>query len=223
MTERVTFKSTAGDDTAGALALPAGGGKAPAIVVVQEYWGVNAHVERLCERFAAEGFVALAPDLYHGQIAKTADAARALMQALDWGRALGEVGGAVEYLRAHPRGNGKVAITGFCMGGAVTLVASTMIPGLAAAVPFYGVPPQADYAKVTCPIQAHFAAVDEWAKPSIALDIQKTVQQHGGAMELNVYDAQHAFMNDTRPEVYSSENATLAWDRTIAFLKQHTV
>jgi carboxymethylenebutenolidase len=222
MTERVTFKSRAGDEASGALALPSGSGKAPGVIVVQEYWGVNAHIEDLCERFARAGFVALAPDLYRGATTKSADEARKLMQALDWGRAMGDVGGALDYLRAHPRSTGKVAIVGFCMGGALTLAASTMLDGLAAAVPFYGVPPQADWSKVTCPIQGHFAATDEWAKPSIALDIQKAVQQHGGAMELNVYDAQHAFMNDTRPEVYSPDDAQLAWDRTITFLRLHT-
>ena len=222
MTERVTFKSKAGDEASGALALPAGAGKAPALVVVQEYWGVNDHVKSLVTRFAAEGFVALAPDVYRGAIAKTAEEAGRLMKGLDWGRAMGDVAGAVEYLRAHPRSNGKVAITGFCMGGAITLLAATSIPGLAAAVPFYGVPPGADWSKVSCPVQAHFAATDEWAKPSIALDIQKTVQERGGSFELNVYDAKHAFMNDTRPEVYSPEDAKLAWSRAVAFLKQHT-
>jgi len=219
MTERVTFKSQAGDEASGALALPAGDDKAPAVVVLQEYWGLNDHIKSLVERFAAAGFVALAPDLYRGAIAKKADEAQKLMGSLDWGRAMGDLAGAVAYLRAHARSNGKVGVVGFCMGGAITLAASTMLP-IDAAVPFYGVPPKADYTKVKCPIQAHFAATDEWAKPSIALDIQKTVQQHGGAMELNVYDAEHAFMNDTRPEVYSPDDAKLAWDRAITFLRQ---
>ncbi len=222
MTERVTFKSKAGDETSGALATPVGAGKAPAIVVIQEYWGLNDHVKDLCERFAGEGFVALAPDLYHGAVTKDAAEAMKLMQGLDWARAMADIAGAVDTLRAHPRSNGKVAVTGFCMGGALTFIASTAIPDLAAAVPFYGVPPGGDWSKVTCPIQAHFAATDGWAKPSIALDIQAAVQQHGGAMELNVYDAQHAFMNTTRPEVYSPEDAKLAWERAITFLKQHT-
>jgi carboxymethylenebutenolidase len=221
MTSRVTFTSKAGDETSGALALPAGEGKAPAVVVLQEYWGVNDHIKSLVERFAAEGFVAIAPDIYRGAIARTAPEAQKLMQGLDWGRALGDVAGAVEYARAHPRSNGKVAVTGFCMGGALTLVAAMQIRGLAAAVPFYGVPPAGEWSKIACPVQAHFAATDEWAKPSIALDIQQAVQQAGGAMELNVYDAEHAFMNDTRPEVYSPANAKLAWERAVTFLKQH--
>jgi carboxymethylenebutenolidase len=224
MTERVTFKSKAGDDASGALALPTGTGKAPALVLIQEYWGLNAHIESLAERFAAEGFIVLAPDLYRGQVTRSADEASRLMKSLDYPRAFGDVAGAVEYLRAHPRSNGKVAMTGFCMGGAITLAAAASSPslGLAAAVPFYGVPWKTDYTLIDCPVQAHFAATDEWAKPAIALDIQKTVQSRGGAMELNVYDAEHAFMNDTRPEVYSPENAKLAWQRAVAFLRQHT-
>jgi carboxymethylenebutenolidase len=202
--------------------VPSGSDKVPAVVVVQEYWGVNDHIKDVCDRFARAGFVALAPDLYRGVVTRIAADAMKLMQSLDWRRAMGDVGGAVDYLRAHPRSSGKVAIVGFCMGGAITLAASTQVEGLAAAVPFYGVPPQADWSKVTCPIQGHFAATDEWAKPSIGLDIQKAVQQHGGAMELNVYDAEHAFMNDTRPEVYSPDSAALAWDRTITFLRLHT-
>lgn len=221
MTERVTFKSAAGDDASGALARPPGDDPVPAVVVLQEYWGVNRHIEDLCERFAREGYLAIAPDLYRGTIARDAAEAQKLMQSLDWGRAMGDVAGAVEYARTHRRATGKVAIVGFCMGGALTLAAATHLEGLAAAVPFYGVPPQADWSKVSCPIQAHFAATDEWAKPSIALDIQKAVQQHGGAMELNVYDAPHAFMNDTRPEVFSPDDAKLAWDRTITFLELH--
>jgi carboxymethylenebutenolidase len=110
------------------------------------------------------------------------------------------------------------------MGGAITLAAAASSPslGLAAAVPFYGVPWQTDYKLIDCPVQAHFAAIDEWAKPSIALDIQKTVQERGGAMEVNVYDAKHAFMNDTRPEVHSPDDAKLAWARAVTFLKEHT-
>jgi carboxymethylenebutenolidase len=222
MTERVTFKSRAGDEASGALALPAGGGKAPAIVVLQEYWGVNDHIKDLCARFAAEGFIALAPDIYRGVITKDAGEAMKLLQGLDWGRAVGDIGGAVDYLRGLARSSGKVAVTGFCMGGALTLVAATQIKGLAAAVPFYGLPPQGEWSKIECPVQGHYCATDEWAKPSLALDIQKAVQEHGGAMEVNVYDAQHAFMNDTRPEVHSPENATVAWDRALAFLHQHT-
>jgi carboxymethylenebutenolidase len=223
MTERVAFKSKAGDEASGALALPPGTGVAPALVLIQEYWGLNAHVESLAERFAAEGFVVLAPDLYRGQVTKSAEEAGRLMKSLDYPRAFGDVGGAVEYLRHHARSNGKVAITGFCLGGAITLAAAASAPSLelAAAVPFYGVPWHTDYTKITCPVQAHFCATDEWAKPSIALDIQKTVQERGGSMEVNVYDAKHAFMNDTRPEVYSPDDAKLAWGRAVAFLKQH--
>jgi carboxymethylenebutenolidase len=222
MAERVTFKSKSGDEASGALALPPGTGKAPGLVVIQEYWGLNAHIESLVDRFAAEGFVALAPDLYRGVIAKTASEAGKMMKSLDSRRAFADVGGAVDFVRSHARGNGKVGMIGFCMGGAITLAATTSGFGLDAAVPFYGLPWETDYTKVACPVQAHFAATDEWAKPSIALDIQKTVNSQGGSFELNIYDAEHAFMNDTRPEVYSPDDAKLAWDRAIAFLRQHT-
>jgi carboxymethylenebutenolidase len=108
------------------------------------------------------------------------------------------------------------------MGGKLTFVAAAAIPEIAAAVPFYGVPsPATDYSKVKAPILAHFAAHDDWAKPAAAEAIQKQLVARGQSMELHVYDAQHAFVNDTRPDVYSPDVAKLAWDRTIAFLKQH--
>jgi carboxymethylenebutenolidase len=217
MIERVAFKSAAGP-VDGALALPAGTGKHLAVVVVQEWWGLNEQIQRTAERLAAEGFVALAPDLYHGKLARTADEASHMMNDLDWGRAMKDLAGAVDYLRAHPRGNGKVAITGFCMGGALTLAAAADIPGLAAAVPFYGVPGDKDWSKVTVPIQAHFSKTDDWATPA---KIEAIGERVHGPFELFLYDADHAFMNEKRPEVYSPRDAEAAWQRLVDFLRTH--
>ncbi|MCA9678014.1 MAG: dienelactone hydrolase family protein [Kofleriaceae bacterium] len=222
MTDRVSFKSSSDHTVEGALATPAGDGKAPGVVLLQEYWGINDHVRSLVTRMAAEGFVTLAPDLYHGKVATTAAEAGAMMGALDWPHTLDDIAAAVAYLRAHPRCNGKVAVTGFCLGGALSFATACAVPGLAAVVPFYGVPAQADWSKVDAPILAHFAQIDEWAKPELARDIQQTLQGQGKSMELHVYDAQHAFCNDTRPEVYAPEAAKLAWQRTVDFIRSHT-
>ena len=220
--ERVTFPSSAGDAT-GVLVTPeiSAGGEPPAIVLLQEWWGINDHIKSLADRLANEGFLVVAPDLYHGKIAKDADEAGTLMTALDTLEAMKEIGGAAAFLKAHPRSNGKVGVIGFCLGGALSFAAACHVEGLSAVVPFYGVPPaeKVDYAKVTAPILAHFAKNDEWATVAGAEAIKAAVT---GPMELHVYDAGHAFVNDTRPEAYDPEAAKLAWDRAITFLRAHT-
>lgn len=221
MIERVSFTSRANTPVDGALALPEAD-KAPGLVVVQEWWGLNDQIKRTCERFAADGFAALAPDLYHGVLATDAAEAGRLMSTLDWQRALDDIAGAVEFLRADPRTTGKVAITGFCMGGALAFAAAANIRGLAAVVPFYGLPGEVDWTQVEAAIQAHFATIDDWAKPEKAEAIQRAIEAAGGTMELHVYDAHHAFMNEKRPEVYSEEAAATAWHRAVGFLHEHT-
>ena len=225
MAKRISYKANNGDTLEGEIALPPGSGKAPAVVVVQEWWGVNDHIRSLVDRFAAAGFVAFAPDLYHGTVVKAGDADTAMKQvmALDKAKAVGEIGDAVALLAAHERSTGKVGVTGFCVGGALTFAAAAKVPGIAAVVPFYGVPPIPfeSFASVKVPILAHFAKHDDHAKPSSAEEIKQIVTKGGGSMELHVYDAQHAFANDTRPEVYDENSAKLAWDRTIAFFEKH--
>jgi carboxymethylenebutenolidase len=223
MTTRVSFKSKSGSEVTGELAEPGGSAKAPTLVLIQEWWGVNDHVRDLCERFAREGFLVVAPDLYHGKIAKDGAEAGKLMTELDTLNAVQELAGAVAYLKQHPRSNGKVGVVGFCMGGALSFAAACHIEGIDAVVPFYGIPPaeKVDYAKVTAPIMAHFAKNDEWATVGKAEEIKKQLDARGQKMELHVYDAQHAFVNDTRPEVHDPASAKLAWQRTVAFFNEH--
>ena len=221
MTARVSFTSRNGSPVDAALATPTAA-KAPAVVVIQEWWGLNPQIEKTCERFASEGFLALAPDLYHGKLTAKADEAQHLMQSLDWGRALEDLAGAVAYLREHERSTGKVSVMGFCMGGALSFAVACNVRGLSAVAPFYGVPGDQDWSKVEAPIQAHFAKNDDWATPEKGAAIQAAVQKAGGSMELFVYDAAHAFFNETRPEVYSKDDAELAWKRTVEFLRAHT-
>lgn len=220
---RIHFKTPSGHECEGDLATPAGDGKTGGVVLVQEWWGVNDHVRDIAARLAKQGFRVLAPDLYHGKTTKDPNEAGKMMQSLDWKQAIDEVAGAAEHLRTHETSNGKVAVMGFCMGGAVTFAAACNVPKLAAAVSFYGVPDKklADYKKVAAPILAHVANRDDWVKLEPVQAIQKEVQAAGQSMEICTYDADHAFFNDTRPEVYSKENAAKAWERTIAFLKKH--
>ena len=220
---RVSFKSKRGSDVSGELAEPSGTGKVPTVIVLQEWWGINDHIRDLTRRLAKEGFLVVAPDLYHGKSAKDAEEAARLMNELDTLDAVKDIAGSVVFLKEHPRSNGKVGVVGFCMGGALAFAAACHIEGLGAVAPFYGIPSaeKVDYAKVTAPIMGHFAKKDEWCTVAGAEAVRKQLHEHGHAMDLHVYDAQHAFVNDTRPDVYDATNAKLAWDRTVAFFKKH--
>jgi carboxymethylenebutenolidase len=204
------------------LALPHPDGRHGAIVVLHEWWGVNDQIRSIADRWASQGFVALVPDLYDGRVATTSADAEALMKALDFEQAMQTIAAAVASLRTHERSNGKVAISGYCMGGALAFAAATRVRELAAVAPFYGLPPAADWSKVDAPIQAHFAAHDDWATVAGAQKIESALAARGASMELHVYDAQHAFCNDRRPEVFDPDAAAQAWERTLAFVRSHT-
>jgi carboxymethylenebutenolidase len=223
MANKVEFKAKSGAAASGELSLPEGSGKAPGLVLLQEWWGVNDHIRALADRFAKAGFVVIAPDLYHGKVTKDASEAAQMMQALDGKRAMDDIAGAVAYLLAHDRVNGNVGVTGFCMGGAYTFAATSAIPEIKAAVPFYGIPPadRLDFSRMKAPILTHVATQDQWVTPEKANEIAKAVNAAGGSVTVELYEADHAFVNDTRPEVYAPEAAKLAWDRTIAFFHKH--
>ncbi len=223
MTTKVTFEIEGGAEVSGELEEPGAPGKAPSLVLIQEWWGINDHIRSIAERLAKEGFLTLAPDLYHGKVAKNAGEAGALMMELDTLQAVKEIAGAAALLKAHARGNGKVGVIGFCMGGALAFAAACHVEGLSAIVPFYGTPPaeKVDYARVTAPILAHFAKNDHSATVEKAEVIKKQLDALGKSMTLEVYDAGHAFMNDTRPEAYDEKSAKLAWQRSMDFLKKH--
>jgi carboxymethylenebutenolidase len=220
MTTRIDFDSRNGAHIQGELGLPEGGAKAPGLLVIQEWWGVNDHVRSLVDRFAADGFLALAPDLYHGKTTKDAGEAAKLMQALDWGVAIEDVAGALTYLTKHPRFGGKAGITGFCMGGAVALTSGANVPGLSAVVPFYGIgDAKTDFSKMNAKVLGHYARKDGYIPPAAAEALGQRLKDAGKSAEIHLYDADHAFVNDTRPEVYDAEQAKLAWSRTVAFLR----
>ena len=218
MSQRVTISTTGGEVSA-VLEVPAGDAKAPGVVVIQEWWGINEQIQSVAKRWADAGFVAIVPDLYHGKLAKDADEAGAMMKALDFPKAVQEIGAAANYLETHPRCTGKVAVHGYCMGGALTFATAVNVRGLSAVVPYYGLPGDLDWSKIDAPVQAHFAQHDDWATIAGAEKIKAAVKV---PMELFTYDAQHAFCNDKRPEVYNAACATQAWDRTLAFVRQHT-
>lgn len=208
----------------GELGEPSGSGpseKIGSVIVIQEWFGVTDHIRSLVERFAAAGYRAIAPDLYHGKIAKDEKEAGQMMQALDFGKAVGEIGATAQFLKQQAGSNGKVAVVGFCMGGALAFAAAANVPGLAAVVPFYGIPDvdKLDVSKFTAPILAQFAAKDEWAKPEKARAVKEKADKLGKPMELHVYDAGHAFMRDSDPNKYDAPASKEAWARTFEFLK----
>jgi carboxymethylenebutenolidase len=222
MTKRIEFKSADGHVLHGEIGEPSGGGKAPAIVVIQEWHGINEAMKTLVDRFAGEGFLALAPDLYHGTVCTNDQEAAASMNALDKPKAVHEIGDAALWLRGHARSSGKVGVAGFCLGGGLTFAAVANVQGIDAAVPFYGLPgiPEDKFKNTKTPILAHFAKHDEWATASGAEAIQKAVKSGGGSMELHVYDAKHAFMRPNGPN-YDEAASKVAWQRTIDFLRKH--
>jgi carboxymethylenebutenolidase len=213
-----------GKTASGYLAVPAGG-RGPGLVVIQEWWGLVDHIKDVCDRFAAAGFVALAPDLYDGKVTRSPDEAGKLFMALNIARAGVDLRGAADALLARPEvTSDKVGVLGFCMGGQLALYVAAEYPDrFAAVVDFYGVHPNVriDPGRLKVPILAHFARRDTSVKEKDARALVRKIQAAGGSVEAHFYDADHAFFNDTRPTVYDRESAALAWERTLAFLHKH--
>jgi len=199
-------------------------GRCPGVIVIHEWWGLNDQIQSIATKWQQEGFVALVPDLYHGKVIpidKPAEAEAAVKQ-LDFPKAVQELAGAIAFLRDQPRCNGKVTVTGYCMGGALALAVATMVPRLAAVVSFYGLPPGADWSKLDAPILGHFAKIDDWVTADAVKQTQEAIAKHGRTMETHVYDAKHAFCNDHRPDVYDAKACAQAWQRTLAFVRDHS-
>lgn len=191
----------------------------PSVIVIQEWWGLNDHIKSIVDRFEFEGFNALAPDLYHGRITKDADEASHLMNGLDFpGAVHQDIAAALDYLKAI---NPSVAVMGFCMGGALTIAATARLEGFRAGVCYYGVPPKefADPADIKVPFQGHFGTKDDWVTPAVVADIEASMTKAGHVPELYSYEADHAFFNKTRADVYDPEAAELSWTRMMAFLR----
>ncbi|HUY64990.1 MAG TPA: dienelactone hydrolase family protein [Acidimicrobiales bacterium] len=223
MGEMIEFPSN-GSTGGGYLATPATGG-GPGLVVIQEWWGLVPHITDVVDRFASEGFVALAPDLYHGTKVPPSepDEAGKQMMALQLDRAGKDLSGAVDEVRSRASGSG-VGVVGFCMGGGLALVLACQRPdAVTACVAFYGVIPwpeaQPDYSALAAPVLAHVAADDDFFTPAAAAELKATLEGLGKEMELHVYEGvSHAFFNDTRPEVYDAAAAGTSWRRTVDFL-----
>ena len=217
----VDFPSNGGT-TQGYLATPASG-KGPGVIVIQEWWGLVPHIKRVCDRFATEGFSALAPDMYHGKTADEPDGAGKLFMALNIAQAEKDLRGAATSL-AGQSSTAKLGAVGFCMGGQLALFAGTLNPSVGAVVDFYGIHPtvKPDYSKLSGPVLGLFAEKDGFVTPQTARGVDAAIKKAGKSSEIHIYpDVDHAFFNDDNKGAYNTAAADDAWKRTIAFFRQH--
>ncbi|MBS0394938.1 MAG: dienelactone hydrolase family protein [Proteobacteria bacterium] len=225
MGKSITFTRPDGASSQGYLAEPAGGGAAPGIVVIQEWWGLNDQIRGVADRLAAQGYRALVPDLYRGKVALEANEAEHLMKGLDFADAAGQdVRGAVRHLKAT--GSAKAAVTGFCMGGALTLLAAVHVPEADAAVVWYGFPPleYVDASRIRAPLLGHWATEDTVFPIATVEALEAKLKAAGVGFEFHRYAAKHAFANERADAnhlpflKHDAAAAALAWQRTDAFL-----
>lgn len=221
--QMVEFASN-GAKCQGYLALPAAG-KGPGVIVIQEWWGLVDHIKDVADRFAKEGFVALAPDLYHGKSAKSPDDAGKLMMALNIAKTEKDLRGAIEYVLGRKETTSStVGTVGFCMGGQLSLYAACANPKVGACVVYYGIHPQVhpDIPKLKAPVLGFFAEKDSFVTPEVARKLEKQLQDAGKQVQFTIYPgADHAFFNDTRKEVYRADYAKDSWNKMIAFYKKN--
>jgi carboxymethylenebutenolidase len=222
MGEKVTFTSNGGT-AEGYLAGPDGGG--PGVLVIQEWWGLVPHIIDVTERFAEAGFTALAPDLFHGQTATEPDGAGKLMMALNLDQAAKDLSGAISLLQERT-GRDRIGVVGYCMGGGLALWLATRRPdAIAAVAPYYGVIPwqsaQPDWAALSAKVVGEYAANDSFATPDMVRALEAQLRDLGKDATLHIHEGcDHAFFNDTRPEVHDPEHSAEAFDRTTALLRE---
>jgi carboxymethylenebutenolidase len=218
----VSFPSN-GHNCEGYLAMPASG-KGPGVVVIQEWWGLVPHIKDVADRLAAAGYVALAPDLFHGKSTTEPDEAGKLMMSMKMDEAARDMAGAFDYLRSHESTTGKVGSVGFCLGGGLSLYLATLRP-VDACVIYYGALPgnvSPDLNNIKGAVLGHYAENDGWASPAAAAALKKQIADAGKQIEFHQYaGTEHAFFNDSRPEVFNNAAAKTSWQRTLDFYKKH--
>src|SRR3954470_22448214 len=227
MGKMVEYKRPDGKSVNGYLAEPQAGSKAPAMVVIQEWWGLDEEIKGVAEKLAQAGYRALVPDLYRGKVALEANEAKHLMEGLNFGDAAGQdIRGAVQYLKKE---SGKVGVTGFCMGGALTVLSACNVPEMDAGVIWYGYPPleYVDASKIRAPLQGHWATQDQ-AFPIAGVDkLEEKLRAAHVKFDFHRYNAKHAFANETADQKkldmlkYDASATEQAWKRTMDFLAKH--
>jgi len=223
-----SFKRPDGKTLNGYLAEPKAGKNAPGVVVIQEWWGLNDQIRGVADKLAGAGYRALVPDLYRGKSALEAKEAEHLMNGLNFADAAGQdVRGAVQYLKST--GSKKAGVTGFCMGGALTLLAAVNAPETDAAVAWYGFPPleYVDASKIKAPLMGHWATQDQFFPIGKVDELEKKLLAANVKFEFHRYDAKHAFANETAdskglpPLKHDPKAAEQAWKRTLDFFAKN--
>jgi carboxymethylenebutenolidase len=220
------FKRPDGKDCSAYYAEPAAGSSAPGVVVIQEWWGLNDQIKRVANRLAEAGYRAFVPDLYRGKVGLDAKEAEHLMTNLNFGdAATHDIRGAVQHLKQT---SSKVAVTGFCMGGALTILAAVNVPEADAAISWYGLPPldYVDATKIKAPLQGHWALEDAFFPIQQVDALEEKLKKANVKYEFYRYKATHAFANEdphdkALPIVYDAAAAELAWSRMTAFLNKN--
>jgi carboxymethylenebutenolidase len=214
--------TSGGETVRGYLAVPASG-SGPGVLVIQEWWGLVDHIRDVCDRFARDGFVALAPDLYRGERAGDPDAAGRLMMGLEIPRAARDLEAAVQALLGQEATVGaRVGAVGFCMGGQLALFAATRTPRIGAVVDFYGIHPNVtlDLSRLEAPVLGIFAERDEFVPPEAARKLEADLRGAGKRARFEIYPGVgHAFFNDSRPDAYDAKAAERARSEMLAFLR----
>ena len=220
--ERAGSDVELGDAGRGYLAVPSTG-EGPGVIVIQEWWGLVDHIRDVCDRLAREGFVALAPDLYRGEATGDPSAAERLMMDLDIPRALEDLGACVQTLLGHDAVVGpRLGCMGFCMGGQLALSAGCAEERIGAVVDCYGVHPnvELDLAALGAPVLGVFAEDDAFVPPAAVAKLGESLAAAGVRAELKTYlGVDHAFLNDSRPDVYDASRAREAWSDILSFLR----
>jgi carboxymethylenebutenolidase len=216
----IRFQRPDGKESGGYLAEPAKAGDAPGVVILPEWWGVNEQIRGVADQLAQRGYRALVADLYQGRVTQDPEEAKALKAHLDVQAAVvQDTRGAVRHLKETAPG-AKVAVLGFCMGARLAQIASVGVPEVDAVVSFYGNPSwgAADLTQAHAPLLLHFGTEDGSIPRELVEGVETQLREGGVPHELHWYEAQHAFANERRPEVYDAEATKLAWERTDAFL-----
>lgn len=216
--ETLSFATANGDTTAYIAKPESGNGKA--VMLIQEWWGLNDHIKDIANRYAAEGFIAIAPDLYRGDLATNPDEASKMMQDLKIEDGIDTIKNAAAKAKDE-LGISTLGITGYCMGGTFALRAACELDDFAAAVPFYGdIPEEEGLKHLKAPTMFISGTRDAWISPEKVSGLEAAAEKYGLPVESVKYDADHAFFNNTRPEVYDADSASDAWKRTISFFKE---
>ena len=218
MGKTIKFDRPDGGKTSGYLATA--GTDKPGVIVIQEWWGLNDQICGVADRLARAGYNALAPDLYKGRVTQDPDEAEHMMGGLDFpGATHQDIRGATQHLADD---SSKIAVMGFCMGGALTIASTVHIPECSAGICFYGIPPKefSDPKDIRVPFQGHFANQDDWCTPTAVDEVESTLQQSIITHEIFRYDAAHAFFNE-QSDAYNVSAQHDAWKRLTTFLEKH--